>query len=208
MFNSLTGIITAKLPQSVFLQVGGIEWDIMVPETALNALPSVGQEARIFTWMYHREDAMKLFGFASAIERSVFFDLTKVHGVGPKAAIKILSSITAGELVETLNKEDMARLEKISGIGKKTAQKMMLALKGKLSLDDDQVEKGSAIRTKSQSAWEDVIVALANMGYEKRICEEVVLKLVDEFKNDDEFTTKGRAQQEEVLFRRAIIDLV
>ncbi len=208
MFNSLQGIITAKLPQNLYLQVGGIEWDILIPDSSLQNLPSVGQEAKIYTWMYHREDAMKLFGFASNIERSVFFDLTKVDGVGPKAAIKILSSITANELVETLNKEDMARLEKISGIGKKTAQKMMLALKGKLSLDDADTEKSSATRTKAQSAWEDVIVALTNMGYEKRTCEEVVNKLVLELKNDEDFCSRNSAQQEEILFRRAIIDLV
>ncbi len=207
MFNSLTGIITEKLPQNVFLQVGGIEWDIMVPDTTLDNLPHVGQEARIYTWMYHKEDAMRLFGFASTIERSVFFDLTKVDGVGPKAAIKILSSITASELVETLNNEDMARLEKISGIGKKTAQKMMLSLKGKLRFDDGNNEK-SATRGKVPSAWEDVIVALANMGYDKKACDEVVHTLLDEFNADDDFNAKNRAQQEEVLFRRAIIDLV
>ena len=208
MFNSVTGIITAKFPQNLYLQVGGIEWDILIPDSSLQNLPGVGQEAKIYTWMYHREDAMKLFGFASNIERSVFFDLTKVGGVGPKAAIKILSSISANELVETLNKEDMARLEKISGIGKKTAQKMMLALKGKLSLDDNESEKGSTNKGKVSSAWEDVIIALANMGYEKRTCEEVVNKLVEELKSDEDFCLKNRAQQEEILFRRAIIDLV
>ena len=206
MFNSLTGIITAKFPQNLYLQVGGIEWDILIPDSSLQNLPSVGQEAKIYTWMYHREDAMKLFGFASNSERSVFFDLTKVDGVGPKAAVKILSSITASELVETLNNEDMARLEKISGIGKKTAQKMMLALKGTLSLDDSSAN--GLAKIKPSSAWEDVIVALANMGYEKRTCEEVIHKLVDELKADEDFCSKNRTQQEELLFRRAIIDLV
>ncbi len=208
MYNSLTGIITAKLPQTIYLQIGGVEWDLMVPDTVLDSLPNVGDEAKIFTWLYHKEDSMRLFGFSSIIERSVFIDLMKVDGVGPKAAIKILSSITANELVETLNTDDMARLEKISGIGKKTAQKMMLALKGKLHLEDGTSSSTSSARTTQASPWEDVVLALVNMGYEKKQCEQAISRLLDELKTDDDFNAKNRAGQEEVLFRRAIVDLV
>ncbi len=207
MFNSLTGIITAKLPQTVYLQLAGAEWDLMVPDTALDSLPHVGSEAKIYTWLYHKDDSMKMFGFSSEIERSVFLDLMKVDGVGPKAAIKILSSISAPQLIETLNTEDMARLETISGIGKKTAQKMMLALKGKLHLDNGNPSSAST-RSTTASPWEDVILALANMGYEKKQCEQTITKLVDELKTDEEFSLKNRQGQEEILFRRAIVDLI
>ncbi len=208
MFNSLTGIITAKLPQTVYLQVGGIEWDLMVPDSALDALAPLGEEVKIYTWLYHKEDSMRMFGFSSLTERSVFIDLMKVDGVGPKAAIKILSSITANELVETLNTDDMARLESISGIGKKTAQKMMLALKGKLHLDDGTSSSTSSSRTTQASPWEDVVMALVNMGYEKKQCEQAITKLLDELKTDEEFNAKNRAGQEELLFRRAIVELI
>lgn len=210
MFNSLTGIISYKAPQTVYLQVGGLEWDIMVPDTALDALASLGEEAKIYTWLYHKEDSMRIFGFASAADRSVFVDLMKVDGVGPKAAIKILSSITAKELAATLDAEDMARLERISGIGKKTAQKMMLTLKGKLSLDDDSFAgKSSGGRSSAPSSpWADVITALVNMGYDKRLCEEAITKLTDELAVDSDFTGKNRAAQEDLLFRRAIVELV
>ncbi len=208
MYNSLTGIITYKGPQTVFLQVGGVEWDLMVPDSALDVLAPLGEEAKVYTWLYHKEDSMRVFGFSSAIERSVFLDLMKVDGVGPKAAIKILSSITANELVETLNTDDMARLETISGIGKKTAQKMMLTLKGKLHLDDGVTSSSSSSRTTQTSPWEDVVMALVNMGYEKKQCEQAIAKLVEELKTDEDFNSKNRAGQEEVLFRRAIVDLV
>ncbi len=208
MFNSLTGIITAKLPQTVFLQVGGVEWDLMVPDTALDALPNVGDEAKIYSWLYHKEDSMRVFGFSSLTERSVFIDLMKVDGVGPKAAIKILSSITANELVETLNTDDMARLETISGIGKKTAQKMMLALKGKLHLDDGSPSSKNSSKASVSSPWDDVVMALVNMGYEKKQCEQTISKLLDDLKTDEDFNAKNRQGQEEVLFRRAIVDLI
>jgi len=211
MFNSLTGIISHKSPQTVYLQIGGVEWDIMVPDTALDVLAPLGAEAKIYTWLYHKEDSMRIFGFASAADRSVFVDLMKVDGVGPKAAIKILSSITAKELAATLDAEDMARLERISGIGKKTAQKMMLTLKGKLSLDDDSFAGKSSAGGRSSSAvspWADVITALVNMGYDKRLCEEAITKLTAELAEDSDFVGKNRAAQEDVLFRRAIVELV
>ncbi len=208
MYNSLTGIITYKGSQTVFLQVGGVEWDLMVPDSALDILAPLGEEAKIYTWLYHKEDSMRMFGFSSTIERSVFLDLMKVDGVGPKAAIKILSSITANELVETLNTDDMARLETISGIGKKTAQKMMLTLKGKLHLDDGKTSTGSSTKSSASSPWEDVVMALVNMGYEKKQCELAITKLLNELKTDEDFKSKNRQGQEELLFRRAIIDLI
>ncbi len=208
MYNSLTGIITYKGPQAVYLQVGGVEWDLMVPDSALDALPPLGEEAKIYTWLYHKEDSMRMFGFSSLTERSVFIDLMKVDGVGPKAAIKILSSITAKDLVETLNTDDIARLETISGIGKKTAQKMMLALKGKLHLDDGAKSSSSSSRATQSSPWEDVVTALVNMGYEKKQCEQAISNLLDELKSDDDFNSKNRQGQEEILFRRAIVDLI
>ncbi|MFI3257787.1 MAG: Holliday junction branch migration protein RuvA [Spirochaetales bacterium] len=208
MFNSLTGIITQKLPQTVFLKLGGIEWDIAVPDTTLDILPNVGEEAVVYTWLYHKDDSMRLFGFSSAGERSVFFDLMKVEGVGPKAAIKILSSVTATELAKTLDNEDLARLESISGIGKKTAQKMMLTLKGKLRLDSDDCVQSHTRSLGGGFAWADVSAALVNMGYEKRRCEETITALLETLKTDADFNTKNRPAQEEILFRRAIVELV
>ena len=208
MFNSLTGTITQKLPQSVYIETQGLEWDITVPLTSIDALPSVGETAKIYTWLYHREDAMKLFGFASEAERSVFIDLMKVEGVGAKAAVRILSSVSARELAEALDSENIGRLEKIPGVGKKTAQKMMLTLKGKLNLDDTgDFLNVSGSHSGIYVQWADLISALMNMGYEKHACEQTVEKLLQTLEADTEFKSKNKAAREELLFRRAIVEL-
>ena len=151
MFNSTTGIITYKFSQTLCIQNHGLEWELTVPLTTLDALPPAGEETKVYTWLYHREDSMKLFGFATVNERAVFLDLMKVEGVGAKAAVRILSSISASELAAVLDFEDMARLEKIPGVGKKTAQKMMLTLKGKLNLEESSADtKNRARRSRSE----------------------------------------------------------
>lgn len=201
MFNSLTGTITAKLPQTVHLDTSGIEWDLSVPDSSLDSLPPVGSQARIFTWMLHREDTMKLFGFASHQERSLFLDLLKVDGVGAKGALKIMSGISPQQLTQALDSEDLAQLERLPGVGKKTAQKMMLALKGKLSFGDSPVPRSAA----TNSRWQDVVQALVDMGYDKRDCEAVLARLEQELV--PELKDKAPSQQEEFLFRRAIVEL-
>ncbi len=137
MFNSLTGIITGKFPKQVFIDTNGVEWDLCVPDSNLDMLPPVGNEARIFTWLQHTDQLMSLYGFASVDERSLFLDLLKVDGVGPKGAVKIMSSVSSSRLTDILEKGDLEMLEKIPGVGKKTAGKMILTLKGKLKLSEN-----------------------------------------------------------------------
>ena len=133
MFNSLKGVITYKAHNTVHLDVNGWEWDLYVPTSAIEELGDIGSTARIFTWMYVREDMMKMFGFATEEERNVFLDLLKVEGVGAKGAIKILSNISISKFIEALDGGNTEALEAVSGIGKKTAAKIMLTLKGKLT---------------------------------------------------------------------------
>lgn len=203
MFNSILGKITAKLPQCVYLQTGdensALEWNFSVPDSSLDALPNVGEKARLFVWTYHKEDTFKFFAFATEIERNAFIDLMKVEGVGPKAALKILSNISANELANVLDTGDLARLEKVPGVGKKTAQKMLLALKGKLSFSDESVK---IVVQKANSPWNDVMTALASMGYDKKEIEPLVLKLADELEPN-----LGKKQSEDLIFRRAIVEL-
>ena len=203
MFNSIYGTISAKKPQMLMLETGSedtgiIEWCFAVSDSSLDSLPHVGEKARVYTWLQHKEDSMNLFGFASEGERDTFFDLMKVDGVGPKAALKILSNITASGLASVLDEGDLARLEKIPGIGKKTAQKMLLALKGKLSIQEDTVR----VPVKALSPWQDVTAALCSMGYDKRDVEPVVARLSAEID-----TNLSRKEQEDALFRRAIVEL-
>lgn len=203
MFNSLTGTITEKLPNALYLETHGIEWDLCVSNSTLDALPPVGQTAKVFTWLFHREDQMKLFGFATSNERSIFFDLLKVDGIGAKGAIKILSNISSSQLVSALDDGNLDVLQKIPGIGKKTAGKMLLALKGKISLDDET----TVVRVSKNSAFADVIESLVNMGYDRRDCEQVVHEISTFLASDKEFSEKGREGKEEMIFRRALVDL-
>lgn len=205
MFNSLTGIITGKFPKQVFIDTNGVEWDLCVPDSNLDMLPPVGNEARIFTWLQHTDQLMTLYGFASAEERTVFLDLLKVDGVGPKGAVKIMSAVSSGRLMDVLEKGDLEMLEKIPGVGKKTAGKMMLTLKGKLTLRD--TGSGDMVRVAAASPYADVVLSLASMGYDKKIVEQKLAQLVEALTNDASFAGKSQKEREDILFRRAIVEL-
>ncbi len=204
MFNSITGIITGKISRQLLLDNNGIEFDICMPDSNLEMLPPVGSEAKVFTWMQHTDQLMALYGFATDDERSLFFDLLKVDGIGPKGAVKIMSSVSSGRLMEVLENGDLEMLEKIPGVGKKTAGKMMLALKGKLKFSGNA---GSVMRTAVSSPFADVISSLAAMGYDKRLVEQKIALLLEEFNSDAGFASKNQKEKEDLIFRRAIVEL-
>ncbi|HBG65632.1 MAG TPA: Holliday junction branch migration protein RuvA [Treponema sp.] len=204
MFNSLSGTITGKFPQKLYLDTHGIEWDITVPDSALDAFPPVGGTARVYTWLQHTDMLMTLFGFASEQDRTLFFDLLKVDGIGPKAALKIMGSISSVSLAKILDSGDVAALQKVPGVGKKTAAKMLLQLKGKLSLDDGAV--GAAARPSAQP-YADVVTALVGMGYERRTAEQAVSDVAAVLEADASFAGQSKSAKEDVLFRRALVEL-
>ncbi len=204
MFNSLTGIITGKFPKQVFIDTNGVEWDLCVPDSNLDVLPPVGNEAKIYTWLQHTDQLMALYGFASADERTVFLDLLKVDGVGPKGAVKIMSAVSSGRLMDVLEKGDLEMLEKIPGVGKKTAGKMMLTLKGKLKLHEDS---GSVVRVAAATPYADVVMSLTSMGYDKKLVEQKVAQLVEVLTNEPDFAGKSQTEREDILLRRAIVEM-
>ncbi len=197
MFNSLSGKITAKLPQAIYIEANGIEWDIACPTLSLDSFGTVGSSARVFTWLSHREDQMRLFGFASAKERDIFLDLMKVEGIGPKQAVRILSAITVTELESALDSGDLTRLQAAPGIGTKTAQKMILALKGKLTSSDAPAAKGV------KSEWTDIVDALVNMGFDRRVSAERIDALAAELASSG--LERSAPSFEKELFHRAIV---
>ena len=201
MFNSIKGSITFKGSQRLFLENNGIEWDLIVPDTCLEKLGNVGDEARLFTWLQHTDSAMTLYGFSSDSQRELFFSLVKVDGIGPKGAIKIMSNVTAESLCDMLDRGDVTALSKVSGVGKK-ASKMILSLKGKLSL-----EEVTTTVKKSNSPYEAVITSLSDMGYDRRDVEAVIDKLVKDFFDDETFVSLLPTQKEDFLFRRAIVEM-
>lgn len=204
MFNSLSGIITGKFPQKLFIDTHGIEWDVTVPDSALDKLPNIGSEGRVFVWMQHTDNLMNLYGFASDRDRSLFFDLLKVDGIGPKGAVKIMNNMTTDQLVNILENEDLALLEKVPGVGKKTAAKILLQLKGKLSLE---TETNSAAIKRTASPYADVVSALVEMGYDKNKAADAVSKIAEQLSNDDVFSKSSQSAREDLLFRRAIVEL-
>jgi Holliday junction DNA helicase RuvA len=191
MFNSLRGIIAGKSGDALYLSTGGVEWEITLPATDLSALPEPGAEVRVFTWLYHREDQMRLFGFTNERRRNTFLELLKVEGIGPRAAVKILGGIGQEDLEQALEAGDLARLEAVPGLGKKTAQKMILALKGKIA---------QALPSTAASPYGELTEALAEMGYDKRAAAEALSKA-------EAALPPGLtgAEKEQALFREAIV---
>jgi Holliday junction DNA helicase RuvA len=195
MFNSIRGKITGKSKDSLCIETGGIEWEMTVPGIDLNEIPAEGEEARIFTWLLHREDMMKLFGFSSEVRRSTFLELQKVEGIGPKAAVKIMSGIGQEELEKALDTEDLGRLTMVPGLGKKTAQKMILALKGKLAKDIPPAAR-------SRAPYADLVEALAAMGYDRRLAEESVKAALPDVEPG-----LSKSETEKRLFKAAVLAL-
>ncbi|MDR3019907.1 MAG: Holliday junction branch migration protein RuvA [Treponema sp.] len=197
MFNSLRGIVSGKKGDILYLECGDIEWEISVPVNDLQEL-SLNSENRVFIWLYHREDQMKLFGFTCEMRRSTFLELLKVDGIGPKGALKIMGGISQDDLERALENGDLARLEAVPGLGKKTAQKMLLSLKGKLV-------SAQGFSTAS-SPYNDLVEALAEMGYERRAAAEALAKaeaVMDAAKD----VPKSGAEREKELFKEAIVYL-
>jgi Holliday junction DNA helicase RuvA len=192
MFNSIRGMVSAKTGESLFVLSGDIEWDIAMPTSDIQSF-ALKEECRVFTWLYHREDQMKLFGFASEKRRATFLELLKVEGIGPKGAVKILGGIGQDELENALENADLERLEAVPGLGKKTAQKMLLALKGKLvSSCEDQASMPN----------NDLVEALIDMGYDRKASADALSKA--DAAIDKSITDKER---EKLLFKEAIVYL-
>jgi Holliday junction DNA helicase RuvA len=192
MFNSIRGKITGKFSECVYILCGGIEWDISAPPTDIARLPAQGEEGRLFTWLFHREDQMKLYGFESEGRRATFLELLKVEGIGPKGALKILGGIGQEELEAALEAGDLARLEAVPGLGKKTAQKMLLALKGKLV----------RISAAPESPYGDLVEALAGMGYDRRAAADALVRAEKLIPPET-----AAAEKEKLLFKEAIVFL-
>lgn len=199
MFNSITGTVTGKSSSSICIDTHGIEWDIAVPRP--DAFPPVGERGRAFTWLYHTENGMVLFGFATEEERALFFDLNKVDGIGPRGAVKILSHIDKARLTAALESGDVALIEKVPGVGKKTAAKMLLTLKGRLTIPED------APAVRQDVPYSAVVESLASMGYDRRDCEGAVKRLADSLAASSDWEAKRPTEKEDTIFRKALVEL-
>lgn len=193
MVNSIRGTLTFKTSEQLGIETGGVEWAVDTTATTLSSLPKIGEETRIFTHLHHTQDQMKMYGFASSEERTLFLALLTVNGVGPSLTRKILSGTTPERFLAALDAEDLSTLGSIPGLGKKTAQKIVLQLRGKLI---DTADDGGAI-----GEARDVIEALMAMGFDSRNAGKAVSTILE----DSELTVlSGDAREKEIL-RRAIV---
>jgi Holliday junction DNA helicase RuvA len=160
MIGRISGILLEKNPPQLLVDCNGVGYEVDVPMSTYYNLPENGGKVTLFTHLTVREDAHLLFGFGTPAERSLFRQLIKISGVGARTALAILSGMTVADLAQAVTLQEAGRLVKVPGIGKKTAERLLLELKGKLGADIGVV--GGAPRDDTQS---DVLNALVALGY-------------------------------------------
>ena len=172
MIGQLRGRLTDKRPNQVLVDVGGVGYLVQVPLSTFAALGELHAEVTLLIHTHVREDALSLYGFLSSREKHFFEMLLSASGVGPSLALKILSGMSVDELVPAIRGGDLVRLTKIPGVGRKTAERMVVELKDKLDAVAVEAERPAASSPAGVDG--DVISALVNLGYEARASESAV----------------------------------
>ena len=168
MISCLKGELFHKLPEKVTILVNGVGYEVFLSSTSLEKLPQLGEDVFLHTFTYVREDTLTLFGFADTDEKKMFLLLINVSGVGPKLALSILSGIRPVDLARSIATRDITRLTGLSGVGKKTAERLCLDLKDKVGIiagGDEDLPDFAAGSQAEGSKEKDVISALVNLGY-------------------------------------------
>jgi holliday junction DNA helicase RuvA len=164
MIGRLSGTLVAKFPPQIVIDVNGVGYEVDVPMSTFYSLPATGQKVQLVTHYVVREDAHLLFGFATEEERAAFRQLIKVTGIGPKVALAVLSGLTVAELNQAVVLQDVKRLTRVPGIGNKTAERLLLELRGKVVAVGAGGATSSGVSAISSPA-NDVVNALLALGY-------------------------------------------
>jgi len=176
MIGRLTGILVEKNPPQLLLDVQGVAYEVDVPMSTFYNLPATGERVTLFTHLIVREDAHLLFGFGTEQERRAFRQLLKINGVGARTALSVLSGLSVAELAQAVTRQETGRLTRIPGIGKKTAERLLLELKDKLG-----AEVTSAVGVHRQPpAMSDVLNALLALGYSDKEATAAVRELPED----------------------------
>jgi Holliday junction DNA helicase RuvA len=162
MIGRLSGVLAEKSPPQLLIDVNGVGYEVDVPMSSFYNLPALGERVVLLTHFVVREDAQVLFGFLTHEERSAFRQLVKISGVGPRTALSVLSGLSVNELAQAVSLQESGRLVKVPGIGKKTAERLLLELKGKLG---DALSAPAAVANNTQA---DILQALVALGYSDR----------------------------------------
>jgi len=190
MIGRIRGKLVEKLPPEVLIDVAGVGYEIQMPMTSLYQLPEPGSEVTVYTHFVVREDAQLLFGFADRQERALFRELIKANGVGPKMALTIMSGMSAGQFVQAVNQSDVASLVKLPGVGKKTAERLLVEMKDRLKnlfgdtdamvVSNTAVEQETLVSLPPAGAKEEAFSALMALGYKQAQAEKMLKSVFNE----------------------------
>ena len=174
MINYIRGKLAEKHPAHLVIEANGIGYDIAVSLSTSDLVGSVGDNVKVFVYQHVREDSLDLFGFFTRAEKHLFLLLISVGGVGPKSALNVLSTMSIIDFQQAILKEDVGRLTCVTGIGKKTAQRMILELKDKVSFDDLMTQKETSLKRVDMNVHEDAVEALTALGYSPQSARQEV----------------------------------
>lgn len=190
MIAHLRGKLLAKHPNQAIVETTGVGYEVTISVPTFSELPEVGSEVALHIHTHVREDALALYGFLRSSEKSLFEKLITVSGIGPKLAITILSGMPADEMIAAIRGNDVVRLTRIPGIGKKTAERMVLELRDKLPQPGTPA---TVVAPALSSTQEDVLSALLNLGYQRPAAEKALATIA-----------KGTAGSFDSMFREAL----
>jgi Holliday junction DNA helicase RuvA len=193
MIALLRGVLLEKHPNQAIVETGGVGYDVTIPVSTFTRLPEAGKEVRLRIHTHVREDALALYGFLTQDEKALFEKLIGVSGIGPTLAVKILSGLAAPDLINFIRRGEVERLVRIPGVGKKTAERMVLELRDKLPAATGE-ESGTTAEAALSAVDQDVLSALLNLGCGRAQAEAAVRKA----------KAAGAATEFEPLFRRAL----
>ncbi len=183
MLAYLIGTLAEKSPVEVVVDVSGVGYAVSITATTHQQLPALGEKVKLFTYLHLREDAVSLYGFATDEERQVYKLLLSVSGVGPKMAQTILSGMSAGELREVIIANNLRALTNLSGVGKKTAERIMVDLRDKITKLDLKSSIEIPVQSDAQQARSDAYSALLALGYSRAVAEKALRAAIQESPN-------------------------
>ncbi|MFV0387621.1 MAG: Holliday junction branch migration protein RuvA [Pyrinomonadaceae bacterium] len=189
MISYLSGKLIVKAANTAIIDVGGVGYEATIPLTTFYELGEIGDDATLRIYTYVREDALQLFGFNAEAEKVLFLKLISVSGIGPKVAIAMLSGMGADEIVLAIRTENLALLTSLPGVGKKTAERIVIELRDKLDSIDvrDDLQKTKVANKGDNAILDDTLSALVNLGYQQNAASKALKKAVDE---DTEMTVQ------------------
>ena len=177
MIGRIAGVLLEKTPPQILVDAGGVGYDIEVPMSTFYNLPATGERVTLLTHLVVREDAHLLYGFGSEGERRIFRQLLKISGIGARISLALLSGLSVAELIEAVSAQQSARLVKIPGIGKKTAERLLLELKDKIGAEFGVFGNAAIAINRPHPVASDVLNALLGLGYSDKEAQGVVKQI-------------------------------